>query len=486
VTHFKKIAAVMMIGVASHGFASDTSTTTFDISPAVTAITLSSDGSTSVLYTITNNWQSPASIPGISVTPGYDTAGQNLSIQSSTDTCDGATLAPRATCTFRVIIPGANQPSSFTLNPRVCGFYGATCSYAQLQPVAVSVYTPLFPTRAYEQLDTSGTGYQLVGINVANTSDIIRTSLSAFISSNTGAVAVSNDGSTVYVAGNTVSGPVIQVYTVSASSLTLSKTINLTSTTDSFDFAMALTPDSTKLFIAAKNTTNSNKSNIYSVKTSSGSVTTLASNVSLLVGTNSVVASPDGTTVYISTNYPSGSGGTGILAFSTTATSVSSSDFMSGISPALPSDDHPALAMDPGANILYVANKAAATLYQITVSGTTGSVDYYDIPIGDATSTSNPKGMAVSADGSTVYVTRNNDNKVTSLNAANNNFNAKNSATITSPFGAALTPDGTQLYITETTGGTNTAVVNTSAFTTAPTLVSVGQGSETTGNFMGP
>lgn len=99
-----------------------------NIVPSTTTVTVPTGSSASVSYTVTNNTAS-ATLTKLTITPAAG-GGIASSMSLSSDTCTGSNLVPAASCTFNLVIQSANQPSSFTLSPRVCADNNTVCSQA--------------------------------------------------------------------------------------------------------------------------------------------------------------------------------------------------------------------------------------------------------------------------------------------------------------------------------------------------------------------
>jgi len=324
--NFKKILQLsMLLSLSSIAFA----TTAFSITPLTTQTTIQSNSEGAIRYTITNN--ATRSIPNLSVTPAWSSSGTNLSLAN--DNCTGQTLASGGSCTFDVSIPGANQPSSFEIRPKVCGFNGQLCSMP-VNTTTVSIIQNTLPTRIYEVLFNAARDTEkLVGININDTSDI----LEAYITDNPstdGPVAISPDGSKVYMthqnADNTFS---LLVFDVTSSSLTQSDT----SYTLSYDGnnlkipkQIAITPNGQTSFITDYSGTRAYP--VYKIDLSSSNPSTAVSGITDttgdLTGAQSIVISPDGQTVYVGNAAVSND----IYSFSVDSTTISTLDRTTNLS----------------------------------------------------------------------------------------------------------------------------------------------------------
>jgi YVTN family beta-propeller protein len=96
---------------------------------------------------------------------------------------------------------------------------------------------------------------------------------------------------------------------------------------------------------------------------------------------------------------------------------------------------------------------------------------------------SEPVGIAVSPDGTTVYVTNSGSNTVSVIDTATNTVTAT-IAVGTFPAGAAVSPDGSTLYVTN--DGDNTVSVIAAATNRVAATIAVGRLPEAFGQFIEP
>lgn len=93
-------------------------------STTLRSIKIASNGSTTLIYTVTNNTKIP--LNQLIIDPYYNT-NSSLSLTVQNNHCTG-TLASGASCTFELLIKGSGRTITATLMPRVCEFNSATCS----------------------------------------------------------------------------------------------------------------------------------------------------------------------------------------------------------------------------------------------------------------------------------------------------------------------------------------------------------------------
>ncbi len=146
----KSLIKIMACSVTLFFLSSANASTPFlSIVPNATSTTVHSNSSTFMNWTITNNFNT--TISNVTIDPNYLTTGQPNSTITS-NTC--ANLSALSHCTFTTLIQGENQPSSFRVTPRVCGFKGALCA----QPLgsnALNVNVDSVPD-AYAYITLSG------------------------------------------------------------------------------------------------------------------------------------------------------------------------------------------------------------------------------------------------------------------------------------------------------------------------------------------
>jgi hypothetical protein len=252
----------------------------FIITPSLTNISVLPGNTGTVSYSVVNN--TSRVINQISVGAAYETNGNPTGINLQSDTCSGSTLAPRATCAFTVIISGSNQPNSFQVRPRVCGFNGTVCS-VPLNNFIVAVVVPAAP---------AGTPVTVTSVNPSNTSVAVTTS-QIVINFNAAMNPASINSSSVQVVQSGTSTNLISSCTESTpdglsfacsfnSSLTTNQQYNVTvdagvKSTAGGALAQNFTTNFlTAALIAGDGTTNTyyvNNANVLSISTSAGAFT---------------------------------------------------------------------------------------------------------------------------------------------------------------------------------------------------------------------
>lgn len=452
----KLISTLLLTGITSTAFAIALGGTAFSITPTTTTTTVQSVGQSAVQYTVTNN--ATASIPNLSITPSYNSSGVNLTLNN--DNCSGETLGTGQSCTFDITIPGSNQPSSFTIRPMVCGFSGHICSQAATT-FSVSVVQHTLPLRVYEAIFKIGNEIteQLVGINIADTSDVIRATIQD-PTSDDGPLVVSPDGSKVYMTHkNSDNSYSLLVFDVAANSLTQTQTsysLSYEGQSLSTPGQLAITPNGNTLYI-----TNTGYSGtgypVYKVDLTdpdnTSAVTGLSDDTTGGVAQNlkGIVISPDGQTVYVANAF---SDTNNILSFSTSSSTTS----ISNIAHQTDLTSIVSLLLSSDGSTLYVAGQSPdgdlpATIKQYNIANSF-STDNTFVPTPAANG--NIVGAALSPDNDTLYSTVNNGGTIylTSINTADMTSNSS------STFPNSVSFFGNYNYVAYAPDGSKVALLN--------------------------
>ncbi len=261
-----------------------------------------------------------------------------------------------------------------------------------------------------------------------------------------GGLAVSPDGKTLYV--TTTAG--VDVFSTAVGTTTATATVAIESVTNP---SAVLSPDGTSLYVGGG-------SSVSVVSTASDAVTTIPISPGVAGNQNwqatELAITPSGGAVYVAAQ--NGAGAVGAVAVIDTATGKVSADVPSiGYAPV-------ALAVSPNGAELYVANNDAAyagNSDDVTVVSTASGLATADIAIPSA---GGPDGVLVSPSGKTLYVSDNGGPEATTygdtvwvVNTATHAVTG--SITVgTEPGAMAISPNGSTLYVANWLSGTVSVV----------------------------
>lgn len=474
-TIYKKLIFTAFILIASNSVAYAASI--FNITPSIISNTISTNGMGVVKYTVVNNTNKTLS--KITIQPNYEGGGALSSLSLQNDNCSGSTLLSNASCTFQLSVSGVNQPSTVTLSPKVCAFNGAICSVpiAELR-TQVTVVTPTSSTpSAYLTL------YNLGKLqSVLTSSNTLGTSASGFSFASASTVAVSPNGSNVYI--GTANSANLFIYNVTSGNTT---TVPLTLSLERSKFKthsylapstphfVAASPDGTKVYI----TDGSN--GIWVYNTATGKIVTNINNSTYLASPTSLVVSPDSAYLYV-INRP-GPGISKKASFTTPPTSgivvINTSTY--AITQTLQVNIPQGIAISPDGSQLYVTLSTTlrssfspgATDFSILNPSTLSTISTISL------SGLAPSNIAISPNGNTAYVT-DSAGDISIINLLTQAHTEVSTAF--TPYGIAITPDGSNVYFTST-DTTNIGILNTSSGQIS--YLNVGDEQGTAGHFVG-
>jgi YVTN family beta-propeller protein len=266
-------------------------------------------------------------------------------------------------------------------------------------------------------------------------------------------VAVTPDGSTVYVANsgtNTVSVIATATNTVVGSPITLGGN----------PIGVAVTPDGSKVYVANQGNQGGTVSVI-----ATATNTIMGSPIPVGGGPQGVAVTPDGSKVYVA-NF--GSNTVSVIA---TATNTVIGSPTVGNSPT-------GVAVTPDGSQVYVTNGGSGSVSVIRTSDNT--------VVATITVGTSPDGVAVTPDGKHVYVANTADGTVSVIRTSDNTVTGTPTVG-TLPIGVAITPDGSQVYVANANpgGGGSVSVIATSS-NTVVNAITVGTSPIALGNFIGP
>jgi YVTN family beta-propeller protein len=294
-------------------------------------------------------------------------------------------------------------------------------------------------------------------------------------------VAVSPDGRKVYitsVGSNTVS--VID---------TASNTVTATIPVGLDPVGVAVTPDGSKVYVA-----NLGSNTVSVIDTASNTVTaTIPGFVfppiigGVATSPFGLAVSPDGSKVYV-TNFLSPFGG-GVSVIDTASNTETAAIPVGGSS--IPGNPPFGVAVTPDGSKVYVADADDpfhnVRFTPVSVIDTASNTVTASIPIGPVPvpqlGGSVPFGVAVSPDGRTVYVTSRALNTVSVIDTASNMVTATIPVGL-DPVGVAVTSDGSKVYVAN--AGSSTVSVIATATNTVTATIPVGTEPQAFGLFIGP
>lgn len=307
--------------------------------------------------------------------------------------------------------------------------------------------------------------------------------------SNYGTSGVGNTVSVIDIATNTVTATVTvgnrpygvavtpdgaRVYVANQFSDTVSvistatNTVIATVAVGSRPFGVAVTPDGSRVYVA----------NFFGASVSVISTATNTVTATVALGSGStpagVTVTPDGARAYVASgNMYAVNGNTlnTVSAISTATNTVIATIAVGGGSDPL------GMAVTPDGSRVYVANVSSSAGTVSVISTATNTV-IATVAVGVT-----PAGVAVTPDGSRVYVTDFNNASVSVISTATNNVTATIAVGV-APAGVAVTPDGARVYVTNSYDA-NVSVISTATNTVIAT-VPVGIGPRGLGMFITP
>ena len=270
-------------------------------------------------------------------------------------------------------------------------------------------------------------------------------------------VAVSPDGTRVYVANSL--GDSVSVISTTVTPQSVTTTISV----GDGPAGVAVHPDGSKVYVA-----NSSGDTVSVIDTTTdGVVDTIL--FPATVGPHGVAVLPDGSKVYVS------------QAFNNAVSAIDTSD--TSVSSTVPVGDNPfGLAVHPDGTRVYVANffpGGASTGNNVKIINTATEQVDKTLAVGV-----HPFGVAVTPDGSKVYVANQFDGTVSVIDTTTDTVVGSPITVGGDPTGLSVTQDGRILYVADKLDGT-VSVIDTSTDLVAAT-VSVGNAPFALGDFVGP
>ena len=256
-------------------------------------------------------------------------------------------------------------------------------------------------------------------------------------------VAVSADGSRVYIAN--------QGYTLSVINTSTNQVVSTIGTTRS-PTGLAVSPDGSKLYVGYYSNATVN---VFNTTTNA-----LINTITVGIQPMGLIMSPDGRRVYVANSFDN------TVSVINTANDAVVATIPVGTSPL-------AIAISPDGNTVYVTNSVS------------GNVSVINTAINAVTATistgSLPESISVSPDGSKIYVANKNSNNVSVIDAGSNTVIATLAVGV-SPLGVSVTADGRYIYVANS-GANNISVINASTNAVVATI-NAGSGPTAIGNFI--
>ena len=277
------------------------------------------------------------------------------------------------------------------------------------------------------------------------------------VGNNPTGVAVTPDGTNVYVANQGTTGTVSVIDTTNN---TVTSKVNVGNS----PWGVAVNPAGTKVYVAHQGGSN----DVFIIYTANNTVETR-----VRVGSNpsGVAVTPDGTKVYVTNSGKSNSPGKTVTVIDTKDNN-NLTTLTVGSTPL-------GVAVNPAGTKAYVTNAGNDNVSVIDI--TNNKVIGPSVNVGDY-----PEGVAVTPDGTKVYVANYNDGTVSVINTATNTVTTTVKVG-TGPTGVAINKDGTIVYIansgTQDIPGHTVSVIDTTT-NTVTAEVTVGDNPIAFGQFI--
>ena len=277
-------------------------------------------------------------------------------------------------------------------------------------------------------------------------------------------VAVTPDGTKVYVANTNNEGFNTNSNISVIDTATNKVTANVYQEGMISPMGVAVTPDGTKVYV-----TDSSSGYVFAINTTTNQIATTWLGAGEFP--SGVAVTPDGTKVYVAVAYAElGTEPENYPGFVDVYDTRTHTFFVVTVGTGANG-----VAITPDGSNVYVTNSGSNN---VSVINTTNNIAYASINVG-----LNPHGVAVTPDGTKVYVANEGSNNVSVIDTTSKTIYA--SVPVGKyPFGVAVTPDGTKVYVANE-GSNNVSVIDT-ATNTVTTTVNVGNEPIALGQFIGP
>ncbi len=278
-----------------------------------------------------------------------------------------------------------------------------------------------------------------IGLPASGTGNI-----ASFTAVNTGSSPVKATITATPVAGGFAYVPNSADGTVSVVNTTTNAVVS-TIQVGSFPFAVAISPDGSRVYI-----TNEYSKSVSVINTADNTVM-----ATVTVGTypDGVAVSPDGTRAYVTNNSDGVIIGDNTVSVINTLTDSVITTVPVGLNPL-------GVSVSPNGALVYAANSNSNT---VSVIQAATNLVLATISVG-----THPFGVCFSPDGSTAYVTNHDSQSVSVINMATNNVIATINVGL-NPYGICSSPDGKNVYVANLNDNT-VSVINTASNSVTSTI----------------
>jgi YVTN family beta-propeller protein len=414
------------------------------IIPSILSTYLRSDSKTEVTYTVTNNM--PINLNTINILNLGSTG--NGKVQIVNNLCDNTTLNVGQSCTFSVLIYGADQPVNFSLRPIICSNQNQYCTQALPQyALNINTINITHPLRAYvgvktsKQNDDNFKDYDIVPIEL-NTNKF-DTPITGFSTSNLDDISLSPDGSLLYV-GNRGDNS-LKVINLQNDQMIASVDLG------AIPVAIAASKDGSRIYVATPLT---------GIKVINATNYEIIATIPCQQLSGAIAISPDDKWIYAASDEE-------VLIINAINNTVATAVAVDGLATGI--------VVTPDGNSLYVTNQNRNNVSVINLKT--------DKAIAVIPADLRPMAIAISPDGSRVYVANQTLNIVSVIDTADNKRIYTIMTSVASPAGISISPDGSLLYIDDYQDNFVT-IVDTST-NKVLNILDMGNPCTTTGNFVG-
>jgi YVTN family beta-propeller protein len=302
--------------------------------------------------------------------------------------------------------------------------------------------------KAYAYITNSNSN----NVSVIDTgTNTVTATVSGFDLSNPAGVAVTSDGTKVYVTNSGTYG-VVSVIDTATNNIT--GKINVGNS----PWGIAVNRAGTKVYVAHQQGSR----DVYVINATSNIV---EKKVTVGINPTGIAVTPDGTKVYVTNSGRINTPGKTVSVINTSSDTITATvnvgNFPFGV------------AINPVGTKVYVTNAGSNTVSVIDI---TSNIVTATVPVGNW-----PEGVAVTPDGTKIYVTNYDSNSVSVINTATNNVIATVNVG-SSPTGVAINGEGTKVYVANS--GDNTISVIDTTTHTVMTMVNVGESPIAFGQFI--